>query len=303
MRIHFANQERFLKAAQKTSKLSNQPLAKVQDVLARVCGYQDLFDFQKNYATGPATRLDQELEPDEFVTRQCELSLSLAERLDVSEGDAQFFLGRSHLTGDRQTSLEEQIAIRLLCFEKREFPIAAKRTMGAIGRLKSPGRNGEIVILKSYGRPCDVVTNTNVGTVADFEYISPKTPPRLFIPLRLYLPYGLWTEEDGAKVLFSRDYFPLWRVREGSTPERLEPWLRINYVEQKWFWDDGEVPWQSRSTKARVEKVLSDWRVNALPMWVEALPLIVRDANIDTFRDALGPFRLLRQKPLAEAAE
>ena len=38
---------------------------------------------------------------------------------------------------------------------------------------------------------------------------------RIFFPLRFWMSYGIWTEADGAKVLFSRDYCPLWKIQEG----------------------------------------------------------------------------------------
>ena len=36
-------------------------------------------------------------------------------------------------------------------------------------------------------------------------------------------------------MLFSRDYLPLWRLRDGKPPERVEPWLWIKFVKQEWF--------------------------------------------------------------------
>ena len=101
-----------------------------------------------------------------------------------------------------------------------------------------------IFILRHFGRPTRVITHTYANsTVADFEYVSPKTALPLFIPMRLYIAYGVWTEPDGSMVLFSRDYFPLWRLREGHAPERLFPWLWIKHVEQSWYWGDSNTPW------------------------------------------------------------
>jgi hypothetical protein len=103
-------------------------------------------------------------------------------------------------------------------------------------------------------------------------------PVPLFIPMRLHLSYGAWTEQDGARVLFSRDYKPLWRLKDGEKPARMNPWERIRFEKQEWFWDDTTTPW---STTARYEqeiKRLQDFGVTALPRLVETLPyLVLRD--------------------------
>lgn len=38
-----------------------------------------------------------------------------------------------------------------------------------------------------------------------------------FRPLRLVLPYGKWTCEDGSEVLFNRDYCPPWKRSPDGT--------------------------------------------------------------------------------------
>ena len=115
--------------------------------------------------------------------------------------------------------------------------------MGLLEFLSRPDGTVNVVILRSFGRPTTVITQKNVGGVADFEYISPRNPPLLFLPLRLYLPYGHWIETDRAKVLFSRDYKPMWRIREGMVVERLNPALWVRFREQVHYWDDNRTPW------------------------------------------------------------
>ena len=191
-----------------------------------------------------------------YIERQVIHSLCLAKILDIADSDAQFALAHSRLFGDRKIDRQEQISVRLGCFERTSLPIAAKRTPGAVGTLNVAGRRGEVVILREYGGGTRVVSNRSLNTcIGDLEYVSPKSPRKLFLPTRLYLPYGVWTESDGAQVLFSRDYLPLWQVRKDGLIERVEPWLWIKWTEQKWFWDDGNTPWDSQRQSQKVEGI------------------------------------------------
>ena len=101
-------------------------------------------------------------------------TLTLAKELGVPDGDAQYALVHSRLTGDRLVSIADQIEIRLKCWRKTLLPPAGRRMRGAVGRINSPGWNGEPAILRSFGRPTMVITQKNVGGVADFEYVSAK---------------------------------------------------------------------------------------------------------------------------------
>jgi hypothetical protein len=58
---------------------------------------------------------------------------------------------------------------------------------------------------------------------------------------RLY-PYGCWIEADGALVLFDRDYLPIARFRPGRAPEIVNPLEHINFVEQRWIYEDATAP-------------------------------------------------------------
>ena len=88
-------------------------------------------------------------------------------------------------------------------------------------RIKNdtPSLNGEKAILKKYDGPTQVIADIGPDVVvADNEVVFPKKTLPLFVPARLKLAYGYWTEADGSKVLFSRDYKPLWRLTEGRKP-------------------------------------------------------------------------------------
>ena len=232
MRLAFPNLTRPKKSAKTIARTLSIPLASAQRAAARICGYTDWFDLKRNHAKGPFFELDQDISHSEFVERHTTLSLGLATELDIPDGDAQYALADSRLTGERIASLYDQIQLRLNCWRRTILPPAAKRVRGAIGTIRSPGRTGDIIILRSFGKPTVGISERNVTTIADFEYVSPRNSPPMFLPTRLYLPYGYWIEQDGAKVLFARDYMPMWRIREGTPPERLEPWLWIRHRDQ-----------------------------------------------------------------------
>lgn len=294
MRLHFPTLVRPKKAAKKLSKRLGIPLAKAHSGIAQACGYRDWHDFEKSHAAQSASPLDQYLSDADFYARQVSLSLALADALSIPDGDAQYALENSKLSGDRQAQLSDQVAIRLGVWRSTVLPLVGRRERGAIGRLKSPGRNGEIVILRTFGKPTRVVTQKNVGMVADFEYVSPRNPPPLFLPVRLYLPYGYWVEPDGSKVLFSRDYKPMWRIRDGFEPERVEPWLGVRHQEEKHLWEGISNPWSSDSLRLEMEDYLASHRIFSLPIWADILPVVVHNDAIGGFSEAVKPLRSAR---------
>lgn len=302
MRLSYPNLTRPKKSAKTMARLLGLPLSAAQAAIARSCGYHDWHDFELNHAKTPPLVLDQHLGQAEYVARQLPLILAFATEARVADGDAQFALAHSRLTGDRLPSLEEQVEIRLGCCSHTVLPPAAKRSRGAVGMLKSPGRNGEIVILRSFGTPTTVITQKNVGTVAEFEYVSPRNPPPLFLPLRLYLPYGHWIENDGAKVLFARDYKPMWRIREGVGIERLNPSLWIRFREQSHYWDDGNTPWDEVEVRSKMEALLANLGVQCLPIWADAFPILVHDDKLRNFSEALDPLLASRGENRTDAA-
>ena len=291
MIFHFPNLTRPKKAAKIFARDLDVSLATAQRGLARACGFRDWHDLETRAAKVQAFTLDQELSTDEFVTRHSRLAIALARQLGVNDGDAQHALTISRLTGDRPASINEQLAIRVACWLESTLPPVEVRQRGAVGKLRSPGRTGESVILRSFGRPCEVVTHYSIATVADHEYTSPRAAPRLFVPMRLYLPYGYWTEGDGARVAFSRDYNPLWRLRPDSHPERVKPWERINWKSQEHLWDDSHTPWNSEELYAFLLDELRAHKGGTLPVLVDALPLLISDRRASAFSDAAGLLR------------
>jgi hypothetical protein len=288
MRISFPNLTRPKKGAKKLSSLLNRPLAQCQSAVAKACGYRDWHELERQVAPQSNATLDQYLSRDEYVDRQVNLAVRIAELLEVVDDDAQYALVRARITGDRESSLAEQLAIRAGCLRQTALPDTGRRQRGSIGKLKSPGRNGEIVILKRFGRSTYVLTHkTPDAAVADFEFVSPKSPLPLFVPMRLYMPYGAWTEKIGSRVLFSRDYKPLWRLTSDKKLSRINPWDRIQFETEEWFWDDLETPWSSALRYKTEVRRLQDFGVTGLPKLVEVLPHLVLRDDLRSVGDAV----------------
>lgn len=288
MRIYFSDIERPKRTAKVLSRTTSIQLSKCQHAIARTCGYRDWHELEALYASNQASMLDEEMPREKHIERQVQLAFGLRQELIVNAGDVQHVLAISHLTGSRKPEPQEQLEIRTRLFQKIELPAdVGRRKKGEVGTAKGLGPTEQQVILREYGRPTRVITHKSAdGGVADFEYKSPRTPLPLFIPMRLYLIYGVWTEADGAEVLFSRDYLPLWRIRQGKMPERLAPWLRIPHVAERWFWDDSNTPWSHPSRYQTEMERLRQYRLPGLPWLVEALPIVVLDDEVRSFKDA-----------------
>ena len=73
------------------------------------------------------------------------------------------------------------------------------------------------------------------------------------------LPYGIWTCPDGREVLFNRFYEPIWQRRTpGSDPEAADPFERVPYEKQAWFYNDG-----TRDKAAHAKAALAGWLVGS----------------------------------------
>ena len=301
MRLHFPDSSRVKKAAKHLSADLGVPLASAQKAVASALGYRDWHELEGLVATGPPCTLDEDLPLSHFVERQTRLTLAVAGATGKPDGDVQAALSTARLTGNRLPKLDEQIAVRLACWRATSLPIVGPRRPGAIGALNVSGRRGETVILQSFGRPTMVVTHGSIGAVAGVEYVSPRVPRPLFLPMRLYMPYGYYTEADGARVIFSRDYHPLWRLRDGAAPERVEPWKWIKKRDQTHLWDDAQGPWDSPELCASLLAYLDKNGVHQLPILADALPLLVHDPALGNRRIGDGA-ALLSAKRLGKAA-
>lgn len=99
-------------------------------------------------------------------------------------------------------------------------------------------------------------------------------PPQ--VPMRLWLPYGQWTERDGSKVLFSRDYKPLWKVEPDGSVTRDKPWRLVHHVDQELFFDRGDGIWTDHRRQKELMGMLVKLGARGLPHMCLALESLVR---------------------------
>jgi hypothetical protein len=75
--------------------------------------------------------------------------------------------------------------------------------------------------------------------------------------------------------------------------EKLNPWDRIQFEEQEWFWDDTTTPWSNKARFEHEMNRLQDFGVTALPRLVETLPYLVLRDDLTSIDDAVDLLRAL----------
>lgn len=284
MRIYFRSIERAKKSAKAlAASVNGISLSTAQEALAKSAGYRDWHELARTIGRSPmemrcTSGPDNRPRPDTVS-----LALGLSNRLSLSVGDGLYALAEMKLPGVGIGDFESYEAMWLRLFRETQPLRDGERATGTVVKIDSPGWEGvgAIAILKEYGRLSHLITHKWPDSlVADFEVVFPGRPLSLFVPARLKLSYGVWTEEDGSKVLFSRDYKPLWRLTDGKKPERLRPWERIKWIESQHFWDDRNTPWWSARRLEEEENRLRGFGINCLPKLADALPDLLFDNDV-----------------------
>lgn len=264
MSIYTSDQHAFKRAAQALSKLPGaSPLSVCQTALAQASGHRDLHHLKaKSYQSAEAS-----------VTTQAEIISKYHRASGLRIGDILDALIRTRFFGsnpDPETSLVVREALFAANYSAR-----GRNDIGAPCRVKVPGYNNTRALLVKRGEGQNGHTRVMIDH-GIMTCVSREAPAHraghFFIPLRFWMPYGFWTEADGAKVLFSRDYCPLWKIQEGRAPVRDDPDRDVRFVNQDWFFDEG-------SFRGPVDKVISQGldilrkhRVSSLPRLVEWFP-------------------------------
>lgn len=165
---------------------------------------------------------------------------------------------------------------------------------GELVRLKvsvSVPKGSPVYVIRSqpFG-PVVLLTDAGSALVADFEVARPREPIEPFIPMRLRVPYGWWTEGDGSRVFFSRDYCPMWRVSPAGAVSEVEPWEDIDFDDQQWFWNKpGRLSsaWSDRDRLAEIQNELSRLGISGVPRLASVLSTMIEN-EIDGVRDAVA---------------
>jgi hypothetical protein len=76
---------------------------------------------------------------------------------------------------------------------------------------------------------------------------------------RRELPYGVWALADGGQVLFNRNYCPIWQRSPDAGATAVQHWRWIDWVQQNYFFDDGNAPSHDGATKKTCARILADF--------------------------------------------
>jgi len=287
MRIFYPNLERPKKAAQRLSaRLPHVKLHLAQKAVAKALGYVDWHNLETSHAERPPTPLDQCWSTAEFQTIVLKAVADIASVTGATDGDVLYALCGARLTGDRDWELEDHVTLRLDLWRRANVFGSARRSPGSVIRMKERGRSPRICYLCKFGQPTRVLYDTGIGHCADFEAVVPRQKLCEFLPARLWQPYGVWKLRDGSEVVFSRDYFPMWRVSDLGV-ERLPPWLWIEGIEShRHFLGPKDWMWWDEFTRSRGLAFLAEHEIRGLPILSDALPFVF-DLGVETIKDAV----------------
>jgi hypothetical protein len=143
---------------------------------------------------------------------------------------------------------------------------------GAVWGLRS---GSPAIMVKHTGTSVRVLADMGIGSAARHEVRVPTVLIPLFQPMRLRLVYGVWEERGGSRVLFSRDYCPLWRISATGDVSRADPWHWIYFVEQTFWWDDADTPWGRPATARRIEEQMRGCGVTGTPRLMDAVDILI----------------------------
>ena len=142
------------------------------------------------------------------------------------------------------------------------------------------------VVLSSTGNRSLLYTDAGREEAARQQYSVPKKPVRDTVPMRLRLPFGHWLQQDGNRVLYSRDFCPLWLVSHAGHAHPAMPWWSFDRTEEYRYWGHQDAPWRSRETEMNMESLLHSVGATSDPVLVDALFLMLRDPD-RSLRDAV----------------
>jgi hypothetical protein len=278
MRIQFTDLSRPKQAAKNLARLAGAPsLSSVQASLAQCLGYRDWHDFSMN--PGPDTPVDPAgPEVPRIISKLSDLT-------GLRDSDVQYAISKARLFGSSPWTLDAQLDLRARLWRQRLFGPAERGRPGTVVRDKADGRTAAYLLIP--GRPTTILLDAGRATRADFEVITPRSPLPDFIPSRLWLPYGFWTLTDGSEVLFSRDYYPLWRVHDGQI-ERLDPWLYIEgKTAESHFTPPRSSVWSSGVARETALARMTQHRIADVPRLADIMAHLI-EPDIESFGPAVS---------------
>lgn len=276
MRLFFSDVGVFKRAAKTLG--SEHALSARQNILARTCGYRDFHDLRQSLVSAEAVKTQR---CGLTIDAWAELIIAIAHALQKDVGDTQYELALARFLPPDLMNTTKAISLRAAIYKMTTLPPRMTRQNGAVVVLRPEGykESEPAFYIASNSHTNTTTLWTDYGSApslaADHEVIVPSTPSLPFIPQRLYQPYGYLTKRDGTKIVFSRDYFCLWKLEPTKAPERIPP-MKVNLydsVERKWFVQND--PSLSQNEIADLD-ILKEFRLVGLPQLVEVLELLIK---------------------------
>ncbi|RZJ02106.1 MAG: hypothetical protein EON90_00480 [Brevundimonas sp.] len=279
MRISFPDTARPRQAAKNLSRVSpTKKLSEIQSVLAATLGYRDWYELTA--ARGSPVALAP-TSPDAL-----RIVGAVADALNISDTDALYALSKARLLAPKPWSMTEQLELQARLWRLRLFSGSKRGHAGTVVRDRGHGGDARAYLV-SEGGLSRILLDTGLAHRASSELITPRKPLPDFVPARLWEPYGYWTLADGSEVLFSRDYFPLWRIANDIV-ERMEPWWWIDWTSQQYFTTaSAAARWATGLTRDLAVAKLEKARIFELPKLVGAMPHIFAP-GIEGFEQAVS---------------
>jgi hypothetical protein len=204
---------------------------------------------------------------------QASIVSNLHKITDLRSGDLLDALIRARFFGDNPDPAMA-LAVRELMFDA-DFSDRGRHAVGSPCRIKASGYNNQRALVVERGEGPNSLSTAmmdhGIMTCVSREMPAYRTGS-VFIPLRFWMPYGFWVEEDGSKVIFSRDYCPLWKIQEGRSPHRDDPDRDVRFIDQQWFFDEGSFRGPIDDVLGQGMEILREHRVVSLPRLAEWFP-------------------------------
>lgn len=272
MRFIFPSTLNAKKASKELSKLSGQSLSACRETLAKASGYRDWHELEQLVGHEMVSNIELE----------ANIIAAISQKLELNAGSIQHIFATQRLFGNANANPERAVTLRAKVYEQTEIPPAKAGEPGYVCQLNVSGRKKETVILRKMDGNSLKLINQNSITfyVVRQEVTFQRDILPFFIPQRFWMPYGKWIETDGSEVLFSRDYFPLWRIQPQKSPERIHPNERIHYEKQEWFWQEGDEPWNSVETYELCIKLLADNNIRSTPQLADYMSGLLNEKNL-----------------------
>lgn len=269
MKISSFDEHAFKRASKLLSQQSTAGVNVCQDRLAQVAGYRDYHEARQFLNNPGRARISTS------YIQQAEVTSALSTSLTINSGDVLDILYRSRFFGPAAMDPDDAITVRELIFQKNEFPQGNLKSQGLVCKTRIKGRPAERAILVDEGPLTKLMSDHGIMTVVKNEFQRHRTLAEFFIPLRFYAVYGMWEEVGGSKVLFSRDYCPLWKVADGQAPVRDDPFRRVNFTAQTYYFDEGSFGAEVESVRRQSADILREFRIQSVPRLVEHLPELI----------------------------